>query len=235
MIELRGLSKNFGRIEAVKGVSLSIADGRITGLIGPNGCGKTTLIKCLLGLVVPDEGELLIGGESIRHDYSYRSRIGYMPQNPDFPENLSIGELLTMLEDIRSQAAPRKDELLESFALGQSMHRRFGELSGGNKQKVAAVAALMFDSPILILDEPTVGLDPVMAAKLKHVILADAQRGKAVLLVTHILSELEQLAHDMIFMLNGQTRYQGTLAELRNRGTGHRDLESAVVAMSGDR
>lgn len=234
MIEVTGLSKSFGPIKAVNDVSIAIPGGVITGLVGPNGCGKTTLIKSLLGLVIPDSGTIRVQGEVIENSFKYRSKIGYMPQNPEFPENLSIGELLTMLEDLRDQRAIRRTELSDLLGVGKLLDRRFGELSGGTKQRVAAVAALMFDSPILILDEPTVGLDPVSAARFKHLILRDAQRSKAVLLVTHIMSEMEQMAQNMIFMLEGQVRFHGSLSALRSNGGRDLDLESAIVNLSGE-
>ena len=228
MIQIKKLTKSYGVIRAVNGVSFSAQSGMITGLMGPNGCGKSTLIKSILGLVIPDQGEIEVEGVSVRADCAYRHHIGYMPQNPDFPKNLSITELLDMLEDIRGQKAARRKELEALFGLESVGSRSFGVLSGGTKQKVAAVAALMFNPKILILDEPTVGLDPVSAAQFKTVLQDLARSGCCILLVSHLLGEVQSLVQQVVFMLAGQIRFSGTLDEFKLQ-TSSTTLEQAIL------
>ncbi len=233
MIEVRGLKKSFGPIDALRGIDLRIVPGAVTGVLGPNACGKTTLIKSILGLVLPDAGEICIVGHPINRDCEYRGQIGYLPQSPDFPSNLSIKELFAMMEDVRGQKAPRREELIALFGLGDFMNKSFAVLSGGTKQKVSATLAFMFDAPILILDEPTVGLDPVAALHLKDLIRKAASGGKCVLMVSHIISEIEQLVSQMIFLLDGKILCSGPVDDILRRTSTDRLDESLVRLMTG--
>lgn len=228
MIEISQLKKSYGKIDALKGVDLKINSGIITGLVGPNACGKTTLIKSVLGLVVPDAGVIKVQGKEIDPAGNYRRNIGYLPQNPDFPSNLSVCELLDMMEDLREQKAVRRDALIDLFELKETLSRSFGVLSGGTKQKIAALLAFMFDPAILILDEPTVGLDPVAVLRLKGLMKESAQSGKAILLVSHIMTEVEQLVGEMVFLLEGKILISGSPEAVRTRAKEDR-LENAVV------
>lgn len=234
MIRIQGLSKSYGRIQALQGVDLTLRSGQVTGLLGPNACGKTTLIKSILGLVIPDSGTIEIDGRAIGSDGQHRRLIGYLPQNPDFPANLSIRELLEMMADIRGEKASRREELVRLFGLESSLGRVFSTLSGGTKQKVGATLAFMFDSPFLILDEPTVGLDPVAALHLKGLIRDAVTRGRTVLLVSHIVSEIEQLVSDIAFLLEGKVVYSGSLESALARRPGSR-LEDSIVALMAER
>jgi Cu-processing system ATP-binding protein len=229
-LEIQSLQKRYARTQALKGVSLQMRPGRVTGILGPNGCGKTTLIKSVLGLVVPDRGNILMNGVDILGSCEYRRAIGYMPQNPDFPGNLKISEILNLLENVRAQKAARREELCALFDLGPHLHKPFAALSGGTKQKVAAVAAFMFDPDVLILDEPTVGLDPVSMVKLKALVTESARQGRTVVLVTHMVAEIEQLVDEMVFLLDGEVQFCGSLDELRAR-TGAHDLDEAIVSL----
>lgn len=226
MIRIRDISKSFGPLKVLDGVSFDIGDGQIVGLVGPNGCGKTTLIKTVLGLVLPDSGEILIDGRDALTSFSHRAQIGYMPQNPNFPANLTISELLSMIEDVRGQKAVDREELTELFHLRPHFHQAFGVLSGGTKQRVAAVLAQMFRQRLLILDEPTVGLDPISARKFKQCLKRSAERGQTVVMVSHIMSEIEQLVSHLVFLLDGRVQYKGTIENLAGH-TG--DIESAIV------
>jgi Cu-processing system ATP-binding protein len=230
MITVLNVEKRYKQVKALAGVSLTAHPGKVTGILGPNGCGKTTLIKSILGLVVPDGGEITVGGSTIAGTWSYRRETGYMPQAADFPGNLIVRELFDMLEDIRNTVATRRQELIDLFSLNDQLNRPFGVLSGGTKQKVAVVAAFMFDAKVLVLDEPTVGLDPVAATRLKGLISTAAKSGKTILLVTHMVSEIEQLVDDMIFLLEGKIRFSGTISSIKK--TAQTDaLDKAIVRL----
>lgn len=228
MIKIDNVKKNFGPIAALQGTSLELQPGFIYGLVGPNGCGKTTLIKTILGLVVPTSGSVYVNGIDCAKNWDYRNLIGYLPQNPDFPSHMTLRELLDLLSELRNQPLQRKTELLELFSLEPILDRPFGELSGGQKQRVGAVCALGFDSPILILDEPTVGLDPLILVSFKKLIREEAQKGKLVILVSHVLLEMEQLADRFLFMLEGKVSLQGDLNKILKEVSAP-NLEQAVV------
>jgi Cu-processing system ATP-binding protein len=230
MIEARDVTKSFGRLKVLDELSLSIKPGRITGLIGPNAAGKTTLAKIILGLVKPDSGTVEIDGKPIGGDDSYRSRIGYMPQLARFPENLTARELFGMLTDLRGPARPFDDDLLQRFNFGSALEKPIRALSGGTRQKVNAVIAFMFQPDLLILDEPTAGLDPVASGVLKDKVLREKAAGKTFLLTSHIMSELDELADDVAFINDGKVAFVGALTELK-RITRQSNLERAIAEM----
>ena len=230
MIEARHITKAFGRLRVLDDMSLSIGPRRITGLIGPNAAGKTTLAKIILGLTKADSGTLEIDGTPIGADDSYRSRIGYMPQMARFPENLSARELLEMLTDLRRPTRPVDDELVERFNFEGALDKPIRILSGGTRQKVHAVIAFLFRPDLLILDEPTAGLDPVASGILKDKVRAEKEAGKTFLLTSHIMSELDELADDVAFINEGKVAFVGALAELK-RVTRQSNLERAIAEM----
>lgn len=230
MIELRRLKKSFGANEVLGGVDLHVQRGRITGIVGPNGAGKTTLIKTLLGLCHASSGEIRIDGSLIGDDEQYRARIGYMPQIARFPENLTASELITMLRDLRSEPSDLDDDLVNRLGLADQLDKPLRVLSGGTRQKVNACMALLFDPQLLILDEPTAGLDPRSSAVLKDRILALRARGVTVVVASHIMSELEELCDDVVFLLDGVTRFSGPVAQLTAM-TRQANLERAIAAL----
>ena len=228
-IEVRGLTKWFGRKQVLREVELSVAPGRIAAIVGPNAAGKTTLLKCLLGMVRPAEASVLrLDGIPMNGDPGYRSRIGYMPQAARFPEQLTGRELLDFLVDLRGLPAERDEELLASFGLERFLDKPIRTLSGGTRQKLNAVAAFLFRPALLILDEPTAGLDPVAAGILKEKVLRAASRGASVLLTSHVMSEIEELAQDLVFLVEGRVVFAGTVAELLER-SGEARLERAIA------
>ena len=230
MIEARHITKTFGTLRVLDDLSLSIGPRRITGLVGPNAAGKTTLAKIILGLTKADSGTLEIDGTPIGADDSYRSRIGYMPQMARFPENLSARELFEMLTDLRRPTRPVDDELVERFNFAGALDKPIRMLSGGTRQKVNAVIAFLFRPDLLILDEPTAGLDPVSSGILKDKIFAEKAAGTTFLLTSHIMSELDELADDVAFINEGKVAFVGALAELK-RVTRQSNLERAIAEM----
>jgi Cu-processing system ATP-binding protein len=234
VIEARGLRKRFGRLEVLRGVDFAMPSGRITGLIGPNAAGKTTLIKCLLGLVRPDAGELRVLGETPSDGVAYRARLGYMPQAARFPENLTGREVLALLRDLRGPDAEVDDELVERFRLGPELAKPVRALSGGTRQKLSAALAFLFRPTLLILDEPTAGLDPLASGIFKEKLLQAREAGTAVLIASHTLSELEELADEVVFLHEGLVRFHGSQQRLA-QATGFLRLERAIAAMMGER
>ena len=198
-------------------------------MIGPNGCGKTTLIKCVLGMVIPNSGFITFNGKNITHDWQYRSRIGYMPQIGRYPDNMSIGQVLGMMKDIRGRGEKKLDEeLISRFGLNDMLNKRMRTLSGGTRQKVSASLAFLFDPDVLILDEPTAGLDPVSSEILKEKIIAEKAKGKLVLITSHILSELDDLVTQVVFMQDGKICFHKNLDALREE-TGEEKLSKAIA------
>jgi len=222
MITISGLEKRYGAQHVLRDVNVEVRRGSVTAVVGPNGAGKTTLIKAILGLVRPDAGAIRVDDLLVAEDCSYRARIGYMPQIARYPHNLTARELLTMLTDLR-QAAPnagpmRRDEsLVEQLALTEHLDKPLRALSGGTRQKVNAAAAFLFAPDLLILDEPTAGLDPAASEVLKDRIRAERAAGRTVIVTSHFMSELEELATDVVFLLDGTVRYAGPLDELLRR------------------
>jgi len=229
MIHISGLTKSFGELKALDDVSLDIGRGTITGLLGPNASGKSTLIKSVLGLVNPDSGKIVVDDESIIGQWRYRSKIGYMPQIARFPDNLTVDELFEMLRDLRGGERDLDIELFARYDLGGAIGRkRLGTLSGGTRQKINAAIAFMFSPRVLILDEPTVGLDPVSTAVFKDKIRKERDEGGTVLLSSHLVSEVEELADNIVYLLDGKPFFQGTVEEIRARA-GESRLERAIV------
>lgn len=229
MIEFSHLSKRFGRLPVLEDVSLRLTGGKSIALIGPNGSGKTTLIKCLLGMVVPDKGSIAVDGRDIRGDWSYRASLGYMPQIGRYPDNMTIAQVFGMMKDIRR--APRQqldEELIRAYRLPAIYDKRMRTLSGGTRQKVSACLAFLFDPAVIVLDEPTAGLDPVAAGILTEKIVAETAKGKLVLVTSHILSELDDLVDEVVYLQDGRVRFHKTLPQLRE-DTGEHKLVRAIA------
>lgn len=230
MIKLENVHKSFGKKVLFKGLNLQFNENRTTAILGPNASGKTTLVKIILGLVMPDRGKVFIDGKDVLKDSSYRRLIGYMPQIPEFPENLTVKEIVDMVKDLRREKPKRFDELVKILNLSKEMDKRFSNLSGGTKQKVGAIVALSFDLPILILDEPMIGFDPITAYKLKSFIVKEKERKKTIVYISHIMSEVEELADDIVFITEGSIIFQGGVEELK-RTTQKSKLEEAVLCL----
>lgn len=228
MIEIRHVSKHFGRLEVLRDVSLDCGPGQCIALIGPNGCGKTTLIKTILGMVLPSAGHILFQGKDIARDNLYRHHIGYMPQKGRYPDNMTIGQVIDMIKDIRSSREALDESLIEAFGLHEILDKRMRTLSGGTTQKVSASLAFLFNPKVLILDEPTAGLDPLAAEILKDKIVAEHQRGKLIFITSHLLSELDDLVTHVVLMQEGEIRFHMPSSELKDK-TGTPSLAKAIT------
>jgi Cu-processing system ATP-binding protein len=219
MITIQNLKKRFGPTQALDSVSLSFPDHQVMALIGPNGSGKTTLIKCILGLVLPDSGTITVNGQAVAGAWQYRRNIGYMPQISRFPDNMKVGELFTMIRDIRAAdgAVQEDDHLIRAFKLEDLFSKRMYGLSGGQRQKISACLAFLFQPEILILDEPTAGLDPVSSEILREKIRTEHARGRLILVTSHVLSELDDLVHGVTFLDEGRVIFSESMEALQRR------------------
>ena len=230
MILIENLHKQFGDLEVLKGVTLNIPEGQATGIVGPNGAGKTTLIKTLLGLVKADSGAIHVDGVKLNGNWQYRENLGYMPQVARYPENMKVYELLDFIKGLRKQDPIYEEELIEQFNLGPELDKQLRTLSGGNRQKVGATLAMMFDPKLLFFDEPTAGLDPQASHKFKQRVQQEKDNGKTVIITSHIMSELEQLVDHVIFVLDGKIRYYGSMENILTENKEER-LEGAIAKM----
>ena len=230
MISARGVRKRFGRLPVLNGVDLDVAAGCVTAIVGPNASGKTTFNRIVLGLVRADAGEIMFDGRRLNGDSAYRARIGYMPQIARFPENLTGRDLMGMLADVRGAGARRDEELVETLALGPVLDSPLRVLSGGTRQRINAALAFLFAPDLLILDEPTAGLDPISAGALKDRMRRDRDAGRALIVTSHVLSELDEIADRIAFLLEGEVRFEGTRAELLGT-TGEPTLEKAIARL----
>ena len=229
MIIATNVTKNYGRLTALDNINLTCNRGESIALIGPNGSGKTTFIKCLLGMVVPDNGFITFNNNNIRKNYTYRSDIGYMPQLSRFPDNMTIAQVIEMMKDIRKPFTTTTDvELVDEFELGKIMDKRVRTLSGGTRQKVGACLAFMFSPGVLILDEPTAGLDPVSTEIIKAKIVKEKANGKLILITSHVLSDLDSIISQVIYLQEGKLKFHKSFEQLK-KDTGEQQLSKAIV------
>jgi len=215
-IEIAGLNKSFGRTQALDGLDLTVDQGEVHGFLGPNGSGKSTTIRVLLGLLRKDGGEVrLLDGDPWRDAAALHRRLAYVPGDVTLWPNLTGGEVIDLLGRLRGGVdTRRREELVERFELDPTKRAR--GYSKGNRQKVALVAALASDVELLLLDEPTSGLDPLMESVFQDCIDEFKDRGRTVLLSSHILAEVERLCDRVSIIRTGRTVESGTLAELRH-------------------
>jgi ABC-2 type transport system ATP-binding protein len=226
-IEIRALRKSFGRTTALDGLDLEVRAGEVHAFLGPNGAGKTTTIRILLGLLRKDAGQAeLLGGDPWRDAVALHRRLAYVPGDVTLWPGLSGGEIIDLLGRLRGGLDPgRRQALTERFALDPAKKAR--AYSKGNRQKVALIAALASDAELLLLDEPTAGLDPLMEATFRECVSEERQHGRTVLLSSHILAEAEALSDRVTIIRDGRTVETGTLAEMRHLT---RDLVEAETA-----
>ena len=229
MIQINDLNKKFGKLTVLNGLDLEIDSGGIFAILGPNGSGKTTLIKSVLGMVIPDQGDIKLNGESVLNKWNYRNEINYLPQIANFPANLTVKELIKMVKNLRPKKASAI-ALIELFGLEAFLDKKLGNLSGGTKQKVNILLTFMFESDLIILDEPTTGLDPISLIHLKEIINKEKERGKTILITTPIMSFVEEIADEIVFLLDGKIYFKGTSAALKKQ-TEQVDLEHAIAKL----
>jgi len=215
-VEVHGLTKTFGHVTALDGLDLTVPAGQVAGFLGPNGAGKSTTIRILLGLLRADAGTArVLGGDPWTDAVALHRRLAYVPGDVVLWPTLTGGEAIDLLGRLRGRTDPaRKSELLERFELDPTKKAR--TYSKGNRQKVALVAALAADAELLVLDEPTAGLDPLMEAVFTQCIRELRAAGRSVLLSSHILAEVEKLCDTVTIIRAGRTVESGTLAELRH-------------------
>lgn len=230
MIRIENLHKRFGKNQVLKGLNLSVDAGEIFAVLGPNGSGKTTLIKSILGMVIPNKGKITLDGKSIHRDHLYRHQIDYLPQIANFPHNLTVMELIRMIKDLRSNAITTEEHLISLFKLEPFLRKKLGTLSGGTKQKVNILLTFMFDSPLIILDEPTTGLDPVSLIRLKQLIASEKEKGKTILITSHIMSFVEEITNEIVFLLEGKIYFKGSISSLKEK-TNQPDFEHAIASL----
>ena len=226
-LKITNLHKSVGKLNVLEGFQLELDRPGIAAILGPNGSGKTTLIKSILGMVIPDKGEIEVMGESILGKHAYREQIDYLPQIARFPENLRVHEVIDMVKNLRKKSV-QDEEMIAFFGLEDQLEKRLGQLSGGTRQKINLVLACMFDSPIMILDEPTAGLDPVAVIKLKGLLNREKAKGKLILITTHIMSFVEEMSDRLIFLLNGNVLVNDTLVSLKTR-FGQKSVEQIIA------
>ena len=233
-IAVSGLRKSYGKTVALDGLDLSVAEGEVHGFLGPNGSGKTTTIRILLGLLRAGGGTArLLGGDPWSDATALHRRLAYVPGDVTLWPNLSGGEVIDLLGRLRGRPdARRRDSLLERFDLDPT--KKASTYSKGNRQKVALISALASDVELLLLDEPTSGLDPLMEAAFRHCIEEERQRGRTVLLSSHILSEVEALCDRVTIIRSGRAVESGALADLRHltRTSISADLASAPAGLA---
>ncbi len=211
---------------------MDIGDKGIYAILGPNGSGKTTLIKCILGMVIPDSGSITVNNSDVYRQWLYRDDIAYMPQSAQFPPNLKVVELIKMMNSFRD-GSRRVNELMERFELPSSRNKKINHLSGGTKQRVNIILTFMVNAPIIILDEPTSGLDPVALVRLKELIQEEKSKGKLILVTSHSLSFVNEIADEILFLLDGSVHFRGTIDSLKDQ-TGMSNLENAIVQLLSD-
>jgi len=226
MIKIEGLHKYYGNHHVLKDINLDIGEPGIYAILGPNGSGKSTLLKSIIGLVNPRQGDISVNGISIAGTHAYRNEISYLPQIARFPDNLRVYELIRLIKEIRNEEADESD-LVSLFQVEPDMRKRLRNLSGGTRQKVNMILGFLFDTPYLILDEPTVSLDPVSLSKFRKIISEKRQQGKIIIYTTHIMNLVEELSDRIILLMEGRIIFKGGLKEIYSK-TASTSLENAI-------
>ena len=230
MIIISAVNKRFGKLEVLKSINVEFNHGKSYAMIGSNGSGKTTLIKCILGMVLPDSGTINVNGKSIANDWSYRNLVGYMPQIGRYPDQMKIGQIFDMIRDLRQDQSHIDEDLIKEFSLDRMSDKRMHTLSGGTRQKVSASLAFLFNPRIMILDEPTAGLDPIAVEILKEKIIAEKNKDRTFLITSHIMSDLDELTSNVVYLEEGKILFNDTI-DLLKEETGEIKLGRAIATI----
>jgi len=228
-VEVRGLTKTFGRVTAVRGMSFTAPAGKVTGFLGPNGSGKTTTLRVVLGLVRPDTGGALIGGVPYGRLARPRRTVGALLEASGFHPGRRARDHLLVLADAAGVAGTRVDEVLGQVGLAAAADRRVREFSLGMRQRLGLAGALLGDPQVLLLDEPANGLDPAGIAWLRGLLRGLADDGRTVIVASHVLSEIAQTADHVVIVSDGQVRFAGALGDIGASGNA---LESAFLKLT---
>jgi len=233
MIKIENLVKHYKNTKALQGVSLEIAMGETFAIVGPNGAGKTTLLNSILGLIHPTAGKITVDNiELSRNPKEIKRKIGYLPQRIAFHENLSALEVIEFYGALRGVNNTRLESFLDAVGLTEQKNKKVGALSGGMLQRLALAQAIISDPPILILDEPTISLDPEGRVAFKKLIREEKNKGKTILLSSHILSYIEELADRIAILVKGKVVALDTLAGLRTELKLNSILEMVIENLS---
>ena len=228
MISVKNLDKYYGKHHVLKDVSLELHDGQCIAFLGPNGCGKTTLMKCILGLVTPTRGEVTIDGQPVADNPDCRRQIGFMPQKGSFPQNMTVAQTISSIKSVREGKEDVDMELYNAYAIDSFAEKPAYALSGGMEQKLSASLAFMFSPRILILDEPAASLDPLSAEVLREKIRQEKSQGKLIFITSHILSDLDDLATEVVLMEEGRVILHQPTGSLLEQ-TGSASIAKAVI------
>ena len=232
-LQIENLKKRFDEVDAVRGLSLTVAPGEVIGVVGPNGAGKTTTIKIILGLLLPDAGTVSLFGKSITDD-EVRQKIGYMPENPSFYNHLTGRELLQFAGELfkmeKGALKKRTDELLKLVGLQKAADRQLHGYSKGMLQRICLAQALINEPELLFLDEPLDGLDPIGRIEMKEILLNVKKRGTAIVLNSHILGDVAAVSDRIAIMYNGTIVKLGTTSSLVPAGKTLEDVFLATIA-----
>jgi len=216
MIELHSLSKQFEHFVALDNISFEVPRGETFALLGPNGSGKTTALKCLAGLIIPSSGKIRLHGIDLARDpNTAKAAISYLPQHVAFPEQITAREVLEFYRRLRRVPPARIDAALDHCALGDAADRLVSEFSGGMRQRLGIAVAILADAPILLLDEPTASLDPEAAVAFRSLLASLKQQGKTILFSSHVLSDVDLLADRLAILVSGRIRVVESTAALR--------------------
>ena len=232
IIEVINLVKKYQNSIILDNINTQFYCGCTTAILGPNASGKSTLLKCILRLVLPTAGKIIIQGKDWNINTYAQEHIAYMPQVPALPDNQNWSNLLSLLRALNPNLTPNFD-LADELGVNKFASKPFSTLSGGSKQKIVASVAFLFPRPIYILDEPTVGLDPIATIIIKKKIKSVVDSGHSVLLTSHVLSEVDELADNLIYLLEGRIKFSGTSLELKNRYQAN-NIELALANLLGE-
>ena len=230
-IEVKNITKIYGNQKALNDISFKVEEGEIIGFLGPNGAGKSTLMKILTGYLKASEGVALVNDFNVFSEtIDSQRQIGYLPEHNPLYLDMYIKEYLLFNAAIHKIEKQEVDKIIDRVGLRQEAHKKISELSKGYRQRVGLAAALLHNPKVLILDEPTTGLDPISLIRLKELIQSEKAKGKTILITSHIMSFVEEISDEIVFLLEGEIYFKGTIDELKNK-TNQPDFEHAIASI----